>query len=917
MSLSLAAPWGLGLLVPGAVVAVTLRRRLPGTGRRQRWWMALEGCAVGLLILSLAQPQLARGARSPVVLALDRSATVDRRMTGIERAWAGAARARCQRPCRVVQFARTAAVIPDQSGSLAARRPVGRAAGATDLERGVAAAIALAPAGGRVVVLADGTQTAGNVLATAPLARRRGVRIDYVPLADPARRDAAVTEVDAPAAVHAGDPLPLPITIRSTVAAPATLELARDGTPIGSVRVTLHVGDTPLVLGLTAGRPGWERITVRVRLAGDAVPVNDALTAVTRVLAPPRALVVGAGGRSPGTIATMLARAGLTATVVAPGRLPVTAGGYAAVDAVVLDDLPAADLPPAQVRALGQAVRTAGLGLLVLGGPHSFSLGGYAGSALGPLLPVASTVPAAAQRKGVAIELVLDHSGSMAELTGGVPEIDLVRSAAAATARFAAAHRDDLGIVDFDVAAHLLVPIEALAPGAVERAVLARIGTLQANGGTNIYAGLLAGARQVVESTAPTRRIILMTDGISQPESYRPLLVALRRAHVPVATVALGPGADTQLLGTIARATGGHAYATDSARQLPRIFGLEARLALKPVSVVGRVAVAVGRDSPVLGSLSGTRLPVLGGNVLTQLRPGAQADLVATGIGGGLAPALAQWQVGLGRVLAWTPGLDSPWAGAWAGRTALWAGAVRWVDRPAGLDRVRPQVVPGSPPALRLDLAAGGDPIGPTAITGSLTAGGRMRRVDFLPVGPGLYRAALAPLAAGAYRYQLDSGGVQRLAASGWVAIPYPSEFRPGPARDSPLDQLAVRTGGSVLAAGDLAALAAGGRQPLWWPLALAALALFAVGAFGRLLRRPVVGPRPTAGGAPPARGSARRSARRGAAAVHGGDHRVQGLGGQGREHEVGPADGEGIGGGAGHRDAEAAGRDRRGDPVR
>ncbi|HVA22111.1 MAG TPA: vWA domain-containing protein [Candidatus Micrarchaeia archaeon] len=843
MSLGVAQPWLLALLAPLAALALVLRAGWQRPGRH-RWWTVLQGLAALLVVVSLAQPRVTLGGGTTVVLALDRSASVDGSMRAQQLAWVRAVRPLCTRPCRLVQFARRVAVLPDSARALAAHVPEGAAAIGTRLQRGVETAVALAPPGGRVIVIGDGVGTAGTLLAAAAPARRRGVRVDFVPVSDPGRRDAAVTAMGAPAVVHAGDPLPVLLTVRSTVSGRATLQLARDGAVVASQPITLHAGDNPLLLAFTAVSAGWEAWRARVTLPGDAVPANDTLTTVTRVVAAPRVLVVGAGARPGPRLTGMLARRGLRVAATTAARLPASAAGYAGVDCVVLDDVPAADLAPARVAALSAAVRGGSLGLLVLGGPHSFSAGGYAGTPLQRLLPLLSLLPGNQQRRGIAIELVLDRSGSMTELAGGVSKIDMARVAADASAQFSAAHRDDLGVVAFDVAAHVVVPMERVTPGAAERRVIARLDQVQAGGGTDLYAGLLAGARQLELSPAPTKRMILMTDGISQPATYAPLLSVLRRAHIPVATVALGPDADRSLLGTIARATGGHAYATDSARQLPRIFTRETKLALQPVTAVGPIRVVAGGDSPVVRSLAARALPRLDGNVVTTLQPGAEADLLAAAPGGGLDPALAQWQLGLGRVVAWTPGLWTGWAGAWSTRSALWNDAVRWAERGAGATSILPQVVPGSPPVLRLDLAAaGGGAAAPRTIAATLSSGrGRGHPLRLTEVGAGLYRARLAMLAPGVYRYQLGARGVAQLAAAGEVAIPYPDQFLPRPARDTAMFQLVARTGGSVLAPGRPGVLAGGGRRPLWWPLALAALVLFLVSAFGRQLQTPVVG---------------------------------------------------------------------------
>ena len=124
--------------------------------------------------------------------------------------------------------------------------------------------------------------------------------------------------------------------------------------------------------------------------------------------------------------------------------------------------------------------------------------------------------------------------------------------------------------------------------------------------------------------------MILMTDGISSPANYKPLLAEIRAEHITVSTVALGADADRPLLRQIANATLGHAYATNNAHQLPKIFVKDTRLSAKPVRVTGHLHVLAASDSPILRSLAGHRPPGLSGNVVTNLKAGAQADLEAT-----------------------------------------------------------------------------------------------------------------------------------------------------------------------------------------------------------------------------------------------------------------------------------------------
>jgi Ca-activated chloride channel family protein len=694
-----------------------------------------------------------------------------------------------------------------------------------------------------VVVLSDGWETTRDSLAAAARARSAHVELDYVRLSDPSLRDVAITQIHAPDAVHAGDPLPLQITVRSTVSDRATLYVERDGRPIGSQVVNLRTGDNPLLLSYIAPGSGWHSFEARIALDSDDVPQDDALATTVDVVHAPRVLVVSSVGSPAGALVdSVLRRDGLAVTSVTPGGFPTSAGSLGGFDAVVLDDVPHAAVGRTQVSALPQAVRTEGLGLMVLGGPHSFSLGGYAHTGLERLLPVASLVPGSLQRRDVAIELVLDRSGSMTDLAGGVPKIEMVHVAGTQVARFIAAHRDDLGVVDFDTAPHVLVAMQSLDNAHAARNAIAKIQGLQASGGTNIYAALVEGTRQLLKSPAPDKHMILMTDGISEPGKYSPLLARLGRDHVQVATIALGTDAAKMLLRDIATATGGHFYSTNDAHSLPGIFDRETRAAVKPVRIAGHVAVRLGADSPVIRSLAGGRLPALSGNVATTLKPGGQDDLLASGPSGNENPALAQWQDGAGRVVAFTPGIGAPFAASWSREAELWSDAVRWAQRGVPLPRVTPTSLAGAPPKLAIDLAgAGAGAFAVADITGTLTSRRRAAYpVDFRRVGPSYYQAAVPPVAPGVYSFDLTArAGVSGRTRGGLLAVPYSLEYLPRPAADTPLAPLAALTGGHELRGDEPRSLAGGGQTSLWWPLALAALMLFMASALGRQLDRP------------------------------------------------------------------------------
>src|SRR5207248_4234494 len=167
--------------------------------------------------------------------------------------------------------------------------------GQTDIAGALRLALSAAPDGARLILLSDGWQTTGDARTVAAAARARHVTVDTVALGGHGVDDAALTRLQAPAALHQGDTLPLLLTVRSTIARRATVSLAQDGRLVGQESLLLHRGDNPFLLPLPAPGPGWHSYRVAVSMRGDAVAQNNALDTTTRVIGRPRILVVAVG----------------------------------------------------------------------------------------------------------------------------------------------------------------------------------------------------------------------------------------------------------------------------------------------------------------------------------------------------------------------------------------------------------------------------------------------------------------------------------------------------------------------------------------------------------------------------------------------------------------------------------------------
>lgn len=130
---------------------------------------------------------------------------------------------------------------------------------------------------------------------------------------------------------------------------------------------------------------------------GDLWPENDLLIAN---VPPSDAQQWWVGGSAPGAPWHWLS----------PAQLAGESAAYLAPSIIVLENVAARDLSDVQQQRLKQYVRDLGGTLLLLGGDHAFGAGGYTGTLLESMSPLASTPPAPMTQW----ILLTDGSGSMA-----------------------------------------------------------------------------------------------------------------------------------------------------------------------------------------------------------------------------------------------------------------------------------------------------------------------------------------------------------------------------------------------------------------------------------------------------------------------------------------------------------------------
>jgi len=522
-----------------------------------------------------------------------------------------------------------------------------------------------------------------------------------------------------------------------------------------------------------------------------------------------------------------------------PGALASDLASLAEYGAVVLVDTPAQSLSPRALSSLQSYVRDLGGGLVAVGGPHAYGVGGWYGTPLEETLPVEMTIHDPERFPPMSIVVVIDKSGSMAVQEGadsGHP-VQKIRLAGEAAARVAEliTDLDEITVIAFDDRpADVIGPL----PGSQREEVIDRVIRLQAGGG-GIYVreGLQEALRYLADSDRLVRHIILLADGSDSEhqQGVRELVEEeIAAQNITLSTVAIGAGQDLRFLEEIAALGNGRYHFTDQAANLPVIFAEETQLAMRSYIVEEPFYPQQTSPSPILTGIEA--VPQLAGYVATTAKPASRVILSTHQND----PLLAAWQYGLGRAVAWTSDATGRWAQrwvAWEGFSRFWAQAVRWTvveqtDVPVEVT----VILEGEEAHVTVDAVdeSGAFVNGLDASVSVVGPEGEPMLVELAQTAPGRYEGTFVPQEEGAYLMRLTAppmGGEEAVAlTTGWV-MGYSPEYAALEGDPTYLARLAERGGGAVLEepAGALAHTLRGeGTTRDLWPylLGLAALLL-------------------------------------------------------------------------------------------
>ncbi len=818
-------PGWLLLLVLIVPIIIMSRRAMQKRGARGRVIAAtLTRCMVILLLaVAIARPVWNRiGEGLTLVVLLDRSQSVPRVLQDQSidtlAEWTSQNRRDKGDRLSVISIGENAVIgsMPSELTVLepASSEPKG---GATNLASGVQLALAILPkdTASRLLIVSDGNETDGQVLAAGNLAVTAGVPIDVLPVQYEHKNEVIVEQVLVSAQSRIGQTIPVRVVIRSIGESGGVLHLLQNNTPIDispdevgtGASMALRNGVNAVVFDIPVQRGGPQRFTATWQpdSGTDTIAANNTGVGVTFVARGGTVLLVTQNELTTSHLRNVLVESGISVIVSSPEGIPRDSIGFTAYDAVILADIPRWAIDDSQEQHLLSFVHDVGGGLIMTGGSTSFGAGGWIGSQLEQAMPVRCEPPQTRNLPRGALALIM-HSCEMLEGNYWSQEV-------ASAAVEALSEQDFIGIVEYswnsgtNANCNWTLPMQ-LAGDKV--AAMDAVHSLTLGDMQDFDSALELSLEGLNGVDAAQRHVIIISDGDPQPPTQE-LIQSYRNASVTISTVMVGGHGspmDQQMMQGIATATGGRFYMVNDPTQLPQIFIKEAQLNSRSLIQEGgpwEPSHIPSGTGPLQGIES---VPPVTGLVVTANRGGFAQTPWVISTSEGDDPLFAWWHHGIGKSIAFTSDLGLQWTTqwpAWSSFAPFWQRSVRWAMRgsmpPNVMVRSRVEGGRGIVDIEAVDANASFLNLMQSHAV-AIDPHGQSHVISVRQTGPGQYHTEFDMDQSGAWLVNValqSPDGKSTGAIPAAVSIPYPDEYRTTIDNAPLLYELAHRTSGRIL----------------------------------------------------------------------------------------------------------------------
>ncbi|MEM9480040.1 MAG: VWA domain-containing protein [Verrucomicrobiota bacterium] len=519
----------------------------------------------------------------------------------------------------------------------------------------------------RVLALTDGfsTEPLGDV---AEKLRDASVPLDFRLVRPEENTDIRISSFGGPARVQAGEPFVLDVELSGNWDTTVPLRILRNGEEMESAEINLVDGSGRIRFSNRIGKPGSYEFEAVITPPDDAFPGNNRYKTWVEIAGGPRILFVTKYTNDP--LVEALRGQGFEIDV-SLGAEGLTPGRLAGAKTLVLNNVPAYEIPNEFLRGIDFFVRAQGGGFLMIGGKQSFGAGGYYQSVVDELLPVSMELKEEHRMLTVAMAIVMDRSGSMGmTVPGGMTKMQLANEGAARAIELLG-NQDLAAVFAVDSQADTIIPLSPVAK--VRDSTIHKVRRISAGGGgIFVYTGMVAGWKELEKSPYGTRHLILFSDArdSEEPGKYKSLIDTMTKNGGTVSVIGLGTpkDVDAAFLKDIAKRGNGRIFFTEKAQELPNIFAQETVTIARSTFVEDPApARATGRWYEIAsGNLKW--LSEVDGYNLSYLRPKDVSALNSSDEYN--APLVAFGNRGAGRTVA----ISFPMGGEFSSRIRSWEG---------------------------------------------------------------------------------------------------------------------------------------------------------------------------------------------------------------------------------------------------
>ncbi|MCY6371596.1 VWA domain-containing protein [Clostridium ganghwense] len=645
----------------------------------------------------------------------------------------------------------------------------------------------------RIVLVSDGEENEGKSEKLVPSLKEQGIDFKVYKIKKTLGEDVQVEDISVPQTLRIGQKFNVGVNIKSNVNTSAKIVLFSDTQKKVEQKVQLNKGNNRFVFRDIAENGGFKTYKVIVDADKDSESKNNESSTFTNVKDKPRILVITDKQGEASEIVKMLKASNMDYDIVAAVGAPTTIKSLSKYKSIIMCNVSAENLNDEFLNILESYVKDLGGGLIAVGGNNSYALGGYFKTPLEKVLPVYMDMRGKKEMPDMALNLVIDRSGSM-----DGAKIDLAKEAAARSLD-ALREKDEIGVLTFDDSQYWVVERQKAAD---KKKIRNDIGTIRSGGGTSILPALEEAYQSIKQSNAKIKHIILLTDGQGERNGFDELIDRMNKDNITVSTVSVGQDSDRLLLENIAKRAKGRFYYTDEGTNIPRIFAKEAFMASRTYLNNKEFTPIIQSSHTILQGAGENGLPSLLGYIGASPKNTAKVILKSDEED----PILTVWRYGLGKTVAWNSDMNGKWSAnyiGWNKNITLWQNMINWTIENYDDDNVMLEAsIKDGKGEIHLTNKNSSEVLNTEAeiITPSM----KKLKVNLNPSSPGEYSGEFNLKETGVYiikAKQLKNGEMVSAAMTG-ANLPYSPEYKMYNENNS-LDLLLKESGGIYISTPD------------------------------------------------------------------------------------------------------------------